>query len=50
MCGTLEATARRLPARSRPGTWKLQIDQRMTYSDATRPRVTASFTIRRTFF
>jgi hypothetical protein len=50
VCGTLKATARRLPARSRPGTWKLQIDQRMTYSDATRPRVTASFTIRRTFF
>ncbi len=49
-CGILKARARRLPARSRPGTWRLQIDQRMSYSDATRPRVTASFTIRRTFF
>jgi hypothetical protein len=50
VCGTLTAHARRLPAKSRPGTWHLQIDMRKSYSDSTRPRVTASFTIRRTFF
>lgn len=49
-CGTLTAHARRLPARSRPGQWRLQIDQRKTYSANTSPRVTATFTIRRTFF
>jgi len=50
VCGTLTARARRLPARSRPGTWRLQIDTRKTYSAKTRPRVTTSFTITRRFF
>jgi hypothetical protein len=49
-CGTLKANARRLPARSRPGTWILQIDGRQTYSSTTRPRVRTSFTITRRFF
>lgn len=49
VCGTLTSRTRRLPARSRPGRWTLQIDMRKSYSDATRPRVKATFTIRRTF-
>jgi hypothetical protein len=50
VCGALTARARRLPAKSRPGQWRVQIDMRKSYSAATRPRVTATFTIRRTFF
>ncbi len=46
-CGALTKNARRLPARSRPGTWTLQIDGRKTYSATTLPRVRTSFTITR---
>jgi hypothetical protein len=49
-CGALTSHARRLPAKSRPGEWRVQIDMRKSYSATTRPRVTATFTIRRTFF
>lgn len=48
-CGTLVARARRLPAKSRRGTWTLQIDNRKSYSSTTRPAFRTSFTIYRTF-
>lgn len=48
-CGTLSVMARRLPAKSRPGKWTVQFDQRKTYNRFTKPRRVASFTIFRTF-
>ncbi len=48
-CGTLKTRAKRLPARSRRGTWTLQVDQAKSYSAKTRPSFRTSFTIYRTF-
>lgn len=48
-CGTLSVMARRLPTKSRPGTWTVQFDQVKSYNRFTKPRRTASFTIVRTF-
>jgi len=50
VCGTLKARARRLPAKSRPGTWILQIDQKKSFNANTRPAFKTSFTIFRRFF
>lgn len=50
VCGTLTVRARRLPAKSRPGTWTLQLDQKKSYNRFTKPRRTVSFTIFRRFY
>lgn len=49
VCGTLSVRARRLPAKSKPGTWTVQFDQAKSYNRFTKPRRVASFTIIRTF-
>ena len=49
-CGTLKTRARRLPAKSRPGTWTLQIDTKKSYDPNTRPAFKTKFTITRRFF
>lgn len=48
-CGTLVTKARRLPTRSHPGKWTLQLDQHKTYSKALKLKTVISFTITRRF-
>ncbi len=48
-CGTLVTMARRLPAKSHPGKWTLQLDQQKTYSKALQLKTVISFTITRRF-
>ena len=44
-CGALSVNARRLPARARRGKWTIQIDNKKTYSRATRPNFRGSFSV-----
>jgi len=48
-CGTLVTKAPRLPARSRPGSWSLQLDQNRTYSRSTKLKRVVRFNITRHF-
>jgi hypothetical protein len=46
-CGTLSVRARRMPVRSRVGTWTLQLDQHPAFHSTTQPRRTFTFSISR---
>ena len=48
-CGIVSRRMDLLPTRSRAGTWTVYVDQKATYSRATRPQLKYSFEIRRTF-
>ncbi|MBA3746357.1 MAG: hypothetical protein H0W96_02560 [Solirubrobacterales bacterium] len=50
VCGVASKRMRLLPARSRPGTWAIYVDQSKAFSRRTEAQLKYSLTITRTFF